>query len=346
MTAQIVPLPSAPATHTANRLFHVADATHRYPGEEVTFHTCLRVQTHLPGGTVSVVLPSGLSLLSLTPLESIAVRSCAVTEEAGGLVVEWALTDQVQAGDQIEFTIRTVVNAAEYERSLTSRAALLDVYGQELDSETASIRISTRSSYMAFLPEIYHENEFLNRLLMLFESFWKPVEAQVDQSDVYYDVRLAPVEFLPWMASWIGITWDEGLPEDRKRELLHSAVGLYQSRGTRRALKDYLTLYTQGEVEIIEHRAQNFIIGKSAPLGKTIALGKTNLPHSFSVHVQVRREELINRLGKTQANPEKLFRQRLEAIVEAQKPAHTTFEVYLQVIDGTNNYQKGSDHGQ
>jgi phage tail-like protein len=199
---------------------------------------------------------------------------------------------------------------------------------------------------MAFLPEIYHENDFLNRLLMLFESFWKPVEAQIDQSDVYYDVRLTPEEFLPWMASWVGITWDESLPEERKRELLHSAVDLYRSRGTRKALIDYLTLYTQGQVEVIENRAKNFVLGKSAPLGKTIALGRQNLPHSFSVRVKIGREELFQRMGETQVNPEKLFQQRLEAIIEAQKPAHTTFEVNLQVIDGTNYIQKGFDHGQ
>jgi phage tail-like protein len=334
------------AAPPAHPLFHVVDVTHCYPGEEVTFHTCLRAQTSLPGGRVSVSLPEGLNLLSFTPQESKAVRSCAVTEESGGLVVEWALSDPIPSGEPAEFAIRARVIAADYERSLRSRAALLDGFGQEVASETASVRVSTRSSYMAYLPEIYHENDFLNRLLMLFESFWKPVEGQIEQSDVYYDVRMAPAEFLPWMASWIGITWDESLPEERKRKLLHSAVGLYQSRGTRQALIDYLTLYTQGEVEITEHRAQNFLLGRAAPLGKTIALGKTNLPHSFSVHVRVGRDELLERLGKTQADPEQLFQQRLEGIIDAQKPAHTTFEVTLQVIDGANPSQKESDYGQ
>jgi phage tail-like protein len=347
MADQSLPLPAARGDGaTGDQLFHVADCAYRYAGEEIAFHTCLRAQSRRPGRTVSVSLPVGLTLLSFTPQIGPAIRSCRVTEDSDGLVVEWALADELAPGDPLEFTVLTRPDPAEYDRSLSSRAAVWDASGRELASETAGVWIATRSRYMPYLPEIYHENDFLNRLLMLFESFWKPLEAQIDQSDAYYDVRLTPSEFLPWMASWIGITWDESLPEERKRELLHSAVGLYQSRGTRQALLDYLTLYTHGEVEIVEHRAQNFVLGRSAPLGKTIALGRSNLPHSFSVHVRVGRDELIRRLGETQANPEQLFRQRLEAIVETQKPAHTTFEIYLQFDDATPILSKESDHGQ
>jgi phage tail-like protein len=323
-----------------DQLFHVADATHRYPGEEAAFHTCLRVGDRQPGRRVSVSLPRGFELLSFAPQESPQMRKCGVREEQEGLVVEWALADGLQPGDEVEFVVQARVQPCDYDCVLRSRGALLDSFGMELESETTSVRIATRSAYMTYLPEIYHENDFLNRLLMLFESFWKPIEAQIDQSESYYDPALTPAEFLPWMASWIGITWDESLPEERRRALLQSAVGLYQSRGTRQALQDYLTLYTHGTVEIFEHRALNFVLGKSAPLGHTIALGRQNLPYSFSVRIRVPRAEVTRQLGEAQVQPEKLYRQRLEAIIEAQKPAHTTFDLDLQITDNGNSVGK------
>jgi len=266
-------------------------------------------------------------------MENPFVRSWGIREEAEELVITWDLVDALSKGDELEFTISTRVKSAEVDHNVTSRAVVRDGAGQELDSETARVWVSTHSSYMVYLPEIYHENDFLNRLLMLFESFWKPIEAQIRQSDVYVDPQMTPPEFLPWIASWIGISWDESLPAERKRALLHSAVELYQARGTRQALIDYLKLYTQGEVDIIEHRAQNFALGVSAPLGRTVALGTHNFPHTFTVLVRIQRAELMRRLGENLANAEKLYRQRLEAIVEVQKPAHTTFDLHLQIID-------------
>jgi phage tail-like protein len=346
MTSQTAPSPSPQPAAAPDRLFHVADATHRHPGEAITFHTCLRAGAAQPGRRVTVSLPKGCSLQSCEPQAGGAVGGWGVREAPEGLVLEWALADDLPAGAEVEFAVHARVLPASWDLTLKCEAALLDESGQELDGEAAWVRVAARSSYMAYLPEIYHENDFLNRLLMLFESFWTPVAGQIEQSDAYYDVQLTPAEFLPWMASWIGITWDESLPEERKRDLLHSAVGLYQSRGTRQALLEYLTLYTHGEVEIVEHRAQNFVLGRSAPLGRTIALGRTNLPHSFSVTVRVGRGELSRRLGEPQPNAERLFRQRLETIIAAQKPAHTTFDLRLQIDDEPPTPQKGSDHGQ
>lgn len=318
------------------KINHVADRSHRYPGEELVFYTLPSAPPGAAGLRARVSLPEGLELIEFVPQSGVRVY-----EESGGLELEWDLGEE-----GTEYATRTRVKPAEYERSLACRASLLDADGQELDSETAQVRIAARSSYMAYLPELYHENDFLNRLLMLFESFWKPIEGQISQPDVYFDPKLAPEEFLPWMASWVGIAWDESLPADRKRDLLGSAVGLYQSRGTRQALIDYLQLYTHGEVEIAEHRAQNFVLGRSAPLGRTIALGMNNLPHSFIVRVRISRAEQERRLAEGQTNPEKLYRQRLEAIIAANKPAHTTFDLQLQIAGPEQNPQKETDHGQ
>ena len=91
--------------------------------------------------------------------------------------------------------------------------------------------------------------------------FLAPLESQVAQSDGYYDPDLTPEGFLPWLATWIGVAWDDSLPVARQRRLLGEALRLYQKRGTRAALEEYLRIYSGGEVEIVEHRAQNFSLG-------------------------------------------------------------------------------------
>ncbi len=325
--------PERPSTPAAGQVFHVADFCNRYPGEEVIFHTTLKVGAHPAGRTLTVQLPVGTSLAGYTLPDGKAILSSAVRDLEDGPAVDWALGDGLAPGSELNLITQATVLPLEQEIPRRSQAVLRDVQGYVLGSETVEINVRPQSQLLRYLPEIYHENEFLGRFLMLFESFLAPLERQVAQSDGYYDPDLAPESFLPWLASWIGVAWDGSLPVSRQRRLLSAALELYQRRGTQAALRDYLEIYSGGEVEIREHRAQNFCLGESFRLGATIALGKTNFPHTFSVRLKVPRPALADRFGKDQANSEALFRQKIEAIIEAQKPAHTAFGLELQVVD-------------
>ena len=42
------------------------------------------------------------------------------------------------------------------------------------------IDLSSRSSYLKYLPAIYSDNDFMGRFLMIFESVLEPVEGILD----------------------------------------------------------------------------------------------------------------------------------------------------------------------
>ena len=316
----------------SDQVYHVADFYNRYPGEEVVFYTTLKIATRQPGRVLTVMLPEGLELGGYTLPGEEAVPSGGVRDLEEGSAVDWTLADDLAPGSELTLVTHARVLALEQPVSQRSQAVLRDQQGYELASETAQVTVRAQSRLLRYLPEIYHESSFLGRLLMLFESFLAPLEDQVSQSDGYYDPDLTPEGFLPWLATWIGVAWDDSLPVARQRKLLGEALGLYQKRGTRAALEEYLRIYSGGEVEIVEYRAQNFSLGKEARLGSTIALGKANFPHTFQVSLKVPRALLDQRFGASQVNAEVLFRKKIEAIIEAQKPAHTAFGLNLTIV--------------
>jgi phage tail-like protein len=310
---------------------HVPDFYNRYPGEEARFFTSLVLEKCLPGAVLSVALPPGLELIEHTVAEPEAAHTTFVRDLTAGQVVDLHLGSDMTPGTRLEIVTRTRVANPGKEVYLVSVAELRDSRGELVCSESTRIAVRTAGSYMNHLPEIYHGNDFMGRFLMLFESFWKPISQQIDQVDVYFDPKLTPSGFLPWLASWLGVTWDDSLPEERKRKLLEVAISLYQRRGTRGALEDYLRIYTGGEVEIIEHRAQNFVLGPETRLGAAVALGRQNLPHTFSVNVEVDPLEIERMDARDEARNESAYRQKLEAIIELRKPAHTAFRLNLTV---------------
>lgn len=111
---------------------------------------------------------------------------------------------------------------------------------------------SDRSSYLNYLPGIYRESHFLGRFLLIFESILGPIERTVDNLPYYFDPELTPSECVAWLGSWLGLVLDERWPEERRRGLIGSAVELYQWRGTRRGLSEFVRLYTGIAPEIIE----------------------------------------------------------------------------------------------
>jgi phage tail-like protein len=157
---------------------------------------------------------------------------------------------------------------------------------------------------------------------MLFESFWKPISQQIDQMDVYFDPRLTPPEFVPWLASWLGLHVDELLPLVRVRKLLRNAMMLFQRRGTFQALKTYLEVFTAGEVDIMEYQAKNFILGADTSLGMGIALGTENQPGTISINLTLPQSEL----NRTQYS-EEMYQRKISEVVRSFVPAHTIYRV-------------------
>ena len=160
-----------------------------------------------------------------------------------------------------------------------------------------------QSSYLKYLPSFLGGNEFLGRFLLIFEQILTPLDRQIDQLYQYFDPRLAPPDFLPWLASWLGLVLDERWPEGQRRELIRAAVELYEWRGTRRGLSEFLRLYTGFTPEIVEPG-----VGKGA---------KADQAHRFIVRIKT-------------DEPDKLDRALLMSIIDLEKPAHAGYK--LEVV--------------
>jgi len=184
------------------------------------------------------------------------------------------------------------------------------------------VAVYGRGKYLENLPEIYQGDHFTSRFLMLFESFWKPISQQIDQVENYFDPDLTPPGFVPWLASWIGLPLDSSLPMERMRALIKKAIMLFQCRGTYQALRTYLEIVTGGQVNILERRAKNFVLGKDTGLGLDVALGTENQPNSVRINLHIPSAEL-ERSGYS----ENMYQRKMHEIVRAMVPAHTVFDI-------------------
>lgn len=115
------------------------------------------------------------------------------------------------------------------------------------------------SLYARYLPDIYQENDFLQRFLHIFEDIWEPLEQRQDHIEMYLDPRTCPAVFLPWLASWLSVPLPSHWPEARKRRLLSQAMELYSWRGTLYGLARMIEICTGLAAEISEKPTEPFV---------------------------------------------------------------------------------------
>jgi phage tail-like protein len=310
---------------------HVADFTRRYPGETVTFFTRIDVQQALAGFTLRLAVPEGLNLGETRQQPNPAGRLPQLVFLDGERYLIWNVADELTGGERYEFQMEGTVAPTLKPLVLSSRAVALATNRSagavpSAQAETATVEVDPKGRLLKYLPALYTEqDEFMGRFVMLFESFWDPIEARINNIHYYLDPKLTPPDLLPWLATWVDLLLDEKWPEAKRRQLLSAMVPLYRQRGTRRGLQQYLEIYTGQTPHIAEHRAHNFQLGKITRLGPSAALGKRNISHTFSVTLQ---------LPPAASDEECKERQRkIEAIIESEKPGHTAYT--LTIIETT-----------
>ena len=136
----------------------------------------------------------------------------------------------------------------------------------------ASLAQGPGSRYLSDLPVIFHDQDFLGRFLLIFESIWEPLEQRQDHIAMYFDPRTCPASFLPWLAGWIHLALDSHWSEARCRRLLAEAMDLYRWRGTHDGLTRMIKVCTGLTPEITEDPSQPFIlqIRVSVPPGSDV----------------------------------------------------------------------------
>lgn len=131
-----------------------------------------------------------------------------------------------------------------------------------------------RSSYLQYLPAVLWENKSsssqlsLGRLLRIFEKIltgidddqaigndnceYEPIEAVISRLHKLFNPWLTPPEFLEWLASCVSLEfpkvgqeylWDEY----QRRKITADIVQIYQSRGLKEGLRQYLELFSFGK---------------------------------------------------------------------------------------------------
>ena len=304
------------------KLSLAVDQYNRYSGEAVTYTIRLQVPDE-KGAALQLSLPKVMEVENYHLPPDISEDLPAIMEREQEQVIRIPLGTGFKRDAwyqiDIQARIRTELPIDQY---LLAEATLVNGKFETLASETVQVAVYGKSKALTYLPELYYGDDFTSRFLMLFESFWKPVTTQIDQVDAYFDADLTPPEFVPWLASWLGLPVDETLPIDRVRTLIKKAIMLYQYRGTYRALKTYLEIYTAGEVEIEEQRAKNFILGRDSSLGVDVALGTDNHPSAVIVNLRLSEDEL----ERNQFSQE-MYHRKLTKVIRAMVPAHTSIRL-------------------
>ncbi|HET9579276.1 MAG TPA: phage tail protein, partial [Usitatibacter sp.] len=111
-----------------------------------------------------------------------------------------------------------------------------------------------RLTSLRYLPAVFAAEptsaDFTARFLALFDATLRNVERTVDTEARLFDPRStpaarvggAPVDFLTWLASWIGVRFDRSWSEAKRRQFLEHAGALLDRRGTLRGLREQLLI--------------------------------------------------------------------------------------------------------
>ncbi|HKS44914.1 MAG TPA: phage tail protein [Amycolatopsis sp.] len=152
------------------------------------------------------------------------------------------------------------------------------------------------------LPAIYLQDDFTQRFTEALDAVLAPVFTTLDSFAGYLDPRLAPADFLNWLAGWVALDFDDGWTPAQRRALVANAVELHRRRGTRRGLAAHVRLITGGDVEITDSGGCTSSDRPNAPLPGTS-------PPRVGVRVRV-------------PDPSTVDRRRLRAAVVEAVPAH------------------------
>jgi phage tail-like protein len=164
------------------------------------------------------------------------------------------------------------------------------------------------------LPAIYQDDELCMQLTSAFDEMLAPIFATLDCLHCYLDPRLAPEDFVEWLAGWVGVEIDQSWTLERLRELVLRMASIFRIRGTKAGLVEHVALYCGSEPEIDESGACTWSQTSGSPM-----------PGSSQAWLEVT-------VHSDQAG--QLNRSTLERIVAASRPAHVPFEVQVVVEEG------------
>lgn len=245
----------------------------------------------------------------------------------------------------------------------------VDLYGDGFESPVLhSLRVHyPRQSYLDYLPAVYASDDesrwFLERFLSIFQNRLEVFEQRLENISRYFDVEAVPPgPFLDMLARWYGLPLEEVWDAEQRRNLLRVVQEIYPRCGTPAGLRRYLQVYVQnltgiapaeqGEhpliVEGFRERRRLLLDGAGAPHGQVRSLWSP----AVVARLQVGRDLPVGaaRLVSPGEPASDLFQhyghrfsiylpaswvrtaadeQMLRRAVDAEKPAHTIYDLRL-----------------
>lgn len=161
----------------------------------------------------------------------------------------------------------------------------------------------------------------------LFAPFGSDDAAQPHADDAD---RRTPDRFLPWLATWMSFAPRDLFTAERLRHIVAGIVPLYGMRGTRAYLEALLKLCFEeiSDVHIDEHEDVGLRVG-IAKLGIDSLLAEKR-PFWFSVDIGVDGNGPRSRGRPASAPGDVRFEDRVRAVIEFAKPAHTAYVLRLR----------------
>ena len=104
---------------------------------------------------------------------------------------------------------------------------------------------------MESLPAIYQAAEsqpdsFVRALVGVLETTSQDLDAKIAATRAHIEADSAPLDWLNFVARWLGLPWDDSLSEARKRAIIEHASAIAKDRGTRAGLDVLLSAILPG----------------------------------------------------------------------------------------------------
>jgi phage tail-like protein len=163
------------------------------------------------------------------------------------------------------------------------------------------------------LPGVYQGDDFAQRFTSGLDEVAASVFCTLDNLPAYFDAHLAPSDFLDFLALWVGIEFEAGWSIHRRRQVIAQAIGLHRRRGTARGIRAAVALVADAAVEVRENGGSHWSASPGSELPGSPAPG-------LVVRIDV--EDMSD-----------LWRRRIDALVEAVKPAHVPHRIEFGPVD-------------
>jgi phage tail-like protein len=122
-------------------------------------------------------------------------------------------------------------------------------------SRAAVPGLPSRHPIGELLPMLYADDDLAQRFTAGLDTLLAPVFATLDNLPAYFQPRVAPADFVSWLAEWVGMERAVsalGTTEELHRAVVTRAVELHRWRGTRRGLEQRLALSLGAGVEVLD----------------------------------------------------------------------------------------------